>query len=68
MVALGADGRESLQSLRYEEGNLELSLTPLAAARVGSIREQLAMHGLNADVKADGNGGPKLVLRRMVKP
>ena len=66
--ALGADGRESLQSLHYEEGNLELSLTPLAAARVGSIREQLAMHGLNADAKADGNGGPKLVLRRMVKP
>lgn len=66
--ALGADGRESLQSLRYEEGNLEISLTPLAAARIGSIREQLAIHGLNADTKADGSSGAKLVLRRMVKP
>ena len=66
--ALGADGRESLQSLRFEEGNLELSLTPLAAARIGSIREQLAMHGLTADAKADGDGAPKLVLRRRAKP
>ena len=66
--ALGADGRDSVQSLRYEDGSLELSLTPLVAARVGSIREQLAMQGLNADAKADGDGAPKLVLRRRVKP
>ena len=66
--ALGADGRDSLQSLRYEEGNLEVGLTPLVAARVTGIRGQLAVQGFNAEGKTDGDGAPKLLLRRRMKP
>ena len=65
--ALGADGRDAIHSIRYEEGVLELSLTPLVATRVGSIREQLTMQGLSVDANIDSGGVPKLVVRKRVK-
>jgi general secretion pathway protein L len=65
--ALGTDGREAVQSLRFDDNVLELTLTPLVATRVGSIREQLTRQGFSIDVKVDGEGGPKLVIRKRAK-
>lgn len=66
--ALGADGRGAVQSLKFEDGVLEVVLTPALADRVASVSGQLALRGLIVIAKNDGGSAPKLVLRRSVAP
>jgi general secretion pathway protein L len=66
--ALGADGRGALQSLKFEDGVLEATLTPALAERIAAVTSTLALRGLIVAAKNDGGSAPKLVLRRGVAP
>lgn len=66
--ALGADGRGAVQSLKFEDGVLEVVLMPALADRVAAVSGQLALRGLIVAAKNDGGSAPKLVVRRGVSP
>lgn len=66
--ALGADGRGAVQSLKFEDGVLEVVLMPALADRVAALSSQLALRGLIVAAKNDGGSAPKLVVRRGVAP
>jgi general secretion pathway protein L len=65
--ALGSDGRGAVQSLKFEDGVLEVALAPTLAPRVAAVTSQLSQRGLIVAAKSDGSA-PKLVLRRGVTP
>jgi general secretion pathway protein L len=66
--ALGADGRSAVQSLKFDDGVLEVVLMPALAERVAALSSQLALRGLIVAAKNDGGSAPKLVVRRGVAP
>jgi general secretion pathway protein L len=66
--ALGADGRNAVQSLKFEEGSLEVVLMPALADRVAAVGSQLALGGLIVAARNEDGSPPKLVVRRRVTP
>lgn len=61
--SLGPDGRDAVQALRFSEGALEVTVSPALAAKIESVRRQLAIRGLDAAL-APGGGAPRLIVRR----
>jgi general secretion pathway protein L len=66
--ALGVDGRGAVQSLKFDEGVLEVVLMPSVADRVAAVSSQLTLRGMIVASKNDGGSAPKLVVRRGVAP
>jgi general secretion pathway protein L len=65
---LGADGRNAVQSLKFDEGVLEVVLLPALAERVAAVSSQLSLRGLIVAAKNDGGSAPKLIIRRGIGP
>jgi general secretion pathway protein L len=65
---LGADGRNAVQSLRFDGGSLEVVLMPALADRVGAVSSQLALSGLIVAARNENGNPPKLIIRRGTRP
>ncbi len=60
--SLGAEGRDAVQGLRFNEGVMEVTFSPAVAPRVEPVRKQLAIRGLDS-VLEPGGGSPRLTVR-----